>query len=203
MALTAKGEATRKRIVEGAAAHLRSVEFTEITLDDVMAVSQTSRSQLFHYFPEGKDQLLLAVMQLEADRVLADQEPYLSLLDSWDAWEQWRSALIARYSAQGSACPLHTLVSQIGTTPGADQVTRALLARWQLRLSTGIRSMQTSGHIRASIDADRVAGALISAIEGGVVVMWSTKSTTHLEAAVDIVLESMRGQPSTLSDARS
>jgi AcrR family transcriptional regulator len=31
------------------------------TLDDTRARTGTSKSQLFHYFPEGKDALLLAV----------------------------------------------------------------------------------------------------------------------------------------------
>jgi len=59
--LTAKGEATRNRIVEGAAVVLREKGVSAATLDDVMARTQTSKSQLFHYFPAGKDELLLAV----------------------------------------------------------------------------------------------------------------------------------------------
>lgn len=196
MALTAKGEATRTRIIEGAAAYLRQIKFADITLDDVTAATHTSKGQLFHYFPDGKNQLLLAVMQLEADRVLSDQQPHLSRLNSWAAWGQWRGALIARYRAQGTTCPLNSLVSQIGSTPGAEQVTLALLTRWQQHLADGIRSMQASGRFRAHLDADRSAGALVAAIQGGVVVMWSTRTTTHLEAAVDIVLETLRGRSS-------
>lgn len=192
MTLTLKGEATRTRIIEGAAGYLRSVEFADITLDDVMAATHTSKGQLFHYFPDGKDQLLLAVMQVEAERVLADQEPHLSTLDSWAAWARWRDALVDRYRAQGTACPLNSLVSQIGATPGAERVTLALLMRWQGHLADGIRSMQASGRIRQNLDAHRSAGALVAAIQGGVVVMWSTGTTEHLEAAVDSVLESLR-----------
>ena len=59
--LTAKGKATRNRIVEGAAVVLRETGVSAATLDDVMARTQTSKSQLFHYFPAGKDELLLAV----------------------------------------------------------------------------------------------------------------------------------------------
>jgi AcrR family transcriptional regulator len=89
--LTAKGKATRNRIVEGAAVVLRQKGVSAATLDDVMARTQTSKSQLFHYFPAGKDELLLAVAQYEADQVLEDQQPYLGCLDSWDAWQQWRN----------------------------------------------------------------------------------------------------------------
>ncbi|MGY4649127.1 AcrR family transcriptional regulator [Mycobacterium sp. URHB0021] len=46
-------------------------------LDDIMARTRTSESQLFHYFPDGKEQLLLAVAEHEAQMVLADQQPQL------------------------------------------------------------------------------------------------------------------------------
>lgn len=192
MALTAKGEATRARIVDGAAEYLRAVEFSAITLDDVTTATHTSKGQLFHYFPDGKDQLLLEVMRVEAARVLSDQEPHLSELDSWEAWARWRNAIVARYRAQGTACPLNALVHQIGHTPGAEQVTLALLTRWQGQLADGIRSMQNSGRIRDNIDAHRVSGALIAAIQGGVVVMRSTGTTDHLEAAIDLALDALR-----------
>ncbi|MGD8166122.1 TetR/AcrR family transcriptional regulator [Herbiconiux sp. P16] len=187
MTLTAKGAATRDRIVEGAATFLRENEFGEISLDDVRAVTATSKGQLFHYFPDGKDQLLLAVMHHEADRVLAEQQPHLGDLSTWDAWQAWREVLVARYRAQGTHCPLNTLMGQIGSTPGAAEVVRALLVQWQGALAAGIRSMQASGCADPDIEADRLAGAMIAAIQGGVVVMRSTGSADHLESALDVM----------------
>ncbi len=60
------------------------------TLDDIRVRTQTSKSQLFHYFPGGKEQLLLAVAEYEAQMVLDDQQPYLGELTSWAAWQRWR-----------------------------------------------------------------------------------------------------------------
>ncbi|MEJ3405202.1 TetR/AcrR family transcriptional regulator [Rathayibacter sp. YIM 133350] len=191
MALTSKGAATRQRIIEGAASHLRETEFEEMTLDDVLAATRTSKGQLFHYFPGGKDELLLAVMRSEANRVLADQQPHLDNLTTWAAWDSWRAALLERYRAQGTACPLNSLIGQLGRTPGAREVTRALLSQWQEHLATGIRSMQRSGSMSADRDADYLAAALLAGIQGGVIVMWSTGSTDHLASALDVLFDSM------------
>src|SRR5882757_10980906 len=90
MGLTVKGAATRQRIIEGAAMHLRADAPGDVTLDEIRSITGTSKSQIFHYFPSGKDELLLAVAQHEADRVLSDQQPHLGTLDSWAAWERWR-----------------------------------------------------------------------------------------------------------------
>ena len=101
---------------------------TATTLDDIRARTQTSKSQLFHYFPDGKDQLLLAVAEQEAQTVLDDQQPHLGALTSWAAWQRWRDAVVDRYRRQGQHCPLGVLMSEIGrTTPGAQAVTSALI----------------------------------------------------------------------------
>ncbi|MFJ3672426.1 TetR/AcrR family transcriptional regulator [Streptomyces sp. NPDC090106] len=193
MSLTAKGRATRQRIIEGASAHLRSDAPGTVTLDDIRAITGTSKGQLFHYFPGGKEELLLAVARFEADRVIADQQPHIGALTSWAAWTRWRDAVIARYRAQGAHCPLGTLMDQVGTTPGAADVAASLLTRWQRLIREGITAMQADGLIRPSLDADRAAAAFLAAIQGGVQILRSTGDSTHLEAAVDILIDHLKG----------
>ena len=108
--LTPKGAATRDRIIEGASAEIRENGVTA-TLDDIRVRTGTSKSQLFHYFPDGREQLLLAVARYEADRVLADQQPQLGDLTSWASWRAWRDAVVARYREQGQQCPLSALIT--------------------------------------------------------------------------------------------
>ncbi|MEV1006489.1 TetR family transcriptional regulator [Streptomyces sp. NPDC049881] len=184
--LTPKGEATRARIVAGAADVLRAHGPAVTTLDDIRARTGTSKSQLFHYFPGGKDDLLLAVAAHEADRVLADQQPHLGRLDSWDAWHRWRDAVVERYRAQGDTCPLGSLFAQVGrSTPGARAIVVQLMERWQEHLAAGIRALRDGGQVPASLDVDEAAAALLAGIQGGVSIMLSTGRTTHLEAALD------------------
>jgi AcrR family transcriptional regulator len=190
--LTAKGTATRQRILDGAAMYLRSDEPGEVTLDDIRAITGTSKSQLFHYFPGGKEELLVAVARQEADRVLSDQQPYLGALTSWPAWERWRDVVVGRYRAQGRQCPLASLMRQAGGTPGAAEITTVLLARWQAEVRRGIEEMQKAGMIRPGVDAGQVAAALIAGIQGGVQVLRSTGSTLHLEATLNLLIGHLR-----------
>ena len=144
--LTAKGRATRGRIVEGAALVLRERGIEQTTLDEVMARTHTSKSQLFHYFRGGKEDLLLAVARFEAEQVLEDQQPYLGCLDSWEAWQQWREVVIKRYEEQGDRCPLASLSQHLGgSTPGARAIVEGLMHRWQEHLAVGIRALQEAG----------------------------------------------------------
>lgn len=159
--LTAKGRATRDRIVAGAAEVLRE-QGVAATLDDVMARTRTSKSRLLRYFTSGKDELLLAVAQFEADRVLEDQQPHLSRLDSWEAWgDVAGNAVAERYEAQGDQCPLGSLFSQIGrSTPGARAIVVELMRRWQEDLAAGIRALQATGRLPLGLDVDTRAAAL-------------------------------------------
>ncbi|MFD7450902.1 TetR/AcrR family transcriptional regulator [Kitasatospora sp. NPDC059827] len=194
MALTRKGVATRARIVEGAAGLIREEGVFALRLEDVMARTATSKSQLFHYFPDGKDELLLAVAHHEAARVLDDQQPELGSLDDWAAWQRWRDKVVARYRAQGVNCPLHTALSRLGsTTEAARAVAARLLEQWQEQLAAGIRRLQDGGTVTAELDAGREAAALLAGIQGGVLILLTTGSVVHLEAALDVGLERLRG----------
>ncbi|PZG18228.1 TetR/AcrR family transcriptional regulator [Nonomuraea aridisoli] len=195
--LTRKGAATRQRILEGAALHIREHGVADTTLDDILARTSTSKSQLFHYFPGGREELLLAVARLEADRVLEDQQPQLGDLTSWDAWRQWRDRVVERYRAQGSQCPLNSVMSQLrGNTPGAQAVVTELMNHWQAELAAGVRHMQAAGEIDPGLDPGQAAAALLAGIQGGVLIQLSTGRTTHLEAALDLGLAYLRtGRP--------
>ena len=191
--LTAKGRATRQRIIDGAAAEIREQGVATATLDDIMARTQTSKSQLFHYFPDGKEQLLLAVATQEAQQVLDDQQPYLGELTSWAAWQRWRDAVVERYRRQGQSCPLSVLMSEIGrSTPGAQAVTSALMRQWHDEIATGVRHMQAADKVSEELDADRTAAALLAGIQGGVGIMLATGDLSYLEAALDVGVGSLR-----------
>lgn len=191
--LTAKGQATRQRIVEGAAEVLREKGVAIATLDDVMARTRSSKSQLFHYFPAGKEELLLAVAQFEASQVLAEQQPYLGCLESWEAWQNWRDLIIKRYEEQGEDCPLGTLFLHLGrSTPGARAVVMELMRLWQESLAAGIRALQHAGHLPADLDVEARSAALLAAIQGGVAILQSTGRAYHLRAALDEGIAGLR-----------
>jgi AcrR family transcriptional regulator len=191
--LTSKGAATRQRIIDGAAAEIRAHGVSATTLDDIRARTRTSKSQLFHYFPAGKEQLLLAVAQYEAEWVLSDQQPYLGALTSWAAWQRWRDVVVERYRRQGQHCPLAVLMSELGrTTPGAQAVTGALIRQWHSEIAAGVMHMQRKGQIATRVDAERVAAALLAGIQGGVGILLATGDSSFLEAALDAGIDAMR-----------
>lgn len=194
--MTAKGLATRQRIVEGAADLVRTTGVDSTTLDEICATTSTSRSQLFHYFPQGRRELLLAVAHFEAERVLSDQQPHLSNLTTWESWQQWKTVVVERYRRQGRTCPLAVLMGELGRPdPDSQEVTRLLLHTWRADLAVGIATMQSRSEVTSSLDPDRYAGALMAGIQGGVTILLATGSSADLESALDLLLEPLRPAP--------
>lgn len=187
---TRKGAATRLRIVGAAAAEIRERGTTATTLDDVCRRSGTGKGQMFHYFPEGREQLLLAVAEHEAARVFDDQQPYLGELTSRAAWEAWRDLIVEQYRDQGLYCPLGVLIADVGRfSPAAQAVTAQLVRRWQECVRAGVEATQAAGEADPELDPDRTAAAVIAAVQGGVTVLLSTGSADHLEAGLDLCLD--------------
>src|SRR3712207_5595474 len=92
--LTAKGEATRARIVAAAAGLMYERGVAGTSTEDVLAAAGvTSPSQLYHYFGD-KRSLVRAVIQYQTELMLAFQTPLLSRLDSFEALETWRDAVV-------------------------------------------------------------------------------------------------------------
>ncbi|WP_327365434.1 TetR/AcrR family transcriptional regulator [Streptomyces sp. NBC_01217] len=191
--LTSKGIATRQRIVVSAAALMRELGAANASLDDIRAATATSKSQLFHYFPNGKSELLLAVARHEADQVLAEQQPFLGDLTSWSQWEAWRDQVIANYASQRDSCPLSALTAQLGMAhPGTNEVITDLYDRWRGHLSAGVRALVERGEARPETDPDATAIVLLGVISGGATMLHATDSLEYLEVGLDQAMRSMR-----------
>jgi AcrR family transcriptional regulator len=187
--MTAKGLATRQRIVVAAALLIREKGAAETTLDDVRAATSTSKSQLFHYFPNGRDDLLVAVARHEADQVLAAQQPYLADLSSARKWQAWRTAVLSHYGELGARCPLGALTAQLGkTSPQTREIVTELYDTWESYLVTGVQALEAQGTLAAGIPAARVARGILAAIQGGVLMLQATGRLGYLEDGLDVAM---------------
>jgi AcrR family transcriptional regulator len=196
--LTARGAATRQRIVEAAAALIREHGVADTGLDDIGTATATSKSQMFHYFPGGKSDLLLAVAAHEAEQVIADQQPYLGDLTSWRKWQAWRRQVMQKYDAQRDRCPMTALTTHMGkATPATHAIVSTLYDTWTQYLATGVQALKDSGEINADTDVDATATAVLAAIQGGVLMMQATDRISYLETALGEALDAMRRAPQT------
>jgi AcrR family transcriptional regulator len=192
--LTSKGAATRARIVESAADLVLAHGVGGTSLDDIRAGTATSKSQLFHYFPGGKNELVVAIAEFQAGRVLQAQQPYLDRLDTWPDWQGWRDAVVAHYGSQPHwGCPIGALTSElINSDPSHAPAVTAHMDRWLGYLRAGLVRMQQAGRLPAAADPDALALSIFSSLHGGLLLTQTMKSIRPLEAALDGALTALR-----------
>jgi AcrR family transcriptional regulator len=189
--LTAKGRATRLRIVEAAASLVFERGVAGTSLDDVKAKAEVSSSQLYHYFAD-KYALVSAVIAHQVDAVLSGQELYLSKLDSMAALRTWRDAIVRirrDLKCQGG-CPIGSLASELGESdPKLRSEAATGLQRWEGSIGAGLALMQQRGELRADADVDSLATAVLASAQGGILLTQAYRTTKPLEVALDAMLD--------------
>ncbi|TWX34956.1 TetR/AcrR family transcriptional regulator [Frigoribacterium sp. ACAM 257] len=189
--LTERGRATRQRIIEATGEQILASGIGGTTLDTVRAATLTSKSQLFHYFPGGKAELVREVAAWEGGQLLAAQQPHVDDLGSWESWSAWREALVDYYLGLGRwACPIGSLATQAAMTdPELERVIVESMGAWRDLLAAGVRKMQASGDVDREADPERIAMVILTAVQGGLVMSQPLRSAWPLEAALDSALD--------------
>ena len=154
-----------------------------------MAASGVSKSQLYHYFAD-KDALVLEVIALQAERVLAAQQPHLGALDFLRALRAWGQAII-RLNEQ-----VHMEAARWDHSPTSWRIrlkARKRLAggfgTWIDRIEHGLAKMRERGALAKSADPRELAIALLIAVQGGLLLAKTTRTSRPLEIAMDMAID--------------
>jgi AcrR family transcriptional regulator len=192
--LTARGVATRNRILNAAADLMYVKGVAATTLDDVRAVSGTSKSQLYHHFPD-KDALVRDVIAKQAAELLERQEHQLQRLNSLRGLERWRDALVQNNALRDGAygCPLGSLANELADR---DEEARSALAEhfksWEELLAAGLSRMRETGILRSDADPERLAIGIMASVQGGYLLAQTAHDVTPMKIALDMALDHVK-----------
>lgn len=189
--LTARGVATRTRIVAAAADLVNIHGAGGTSLDEVMARSGVSKSQLYHYFAD-KDALVREVITLQTQRVLGFQRMNLEPLDSLSALIRWRYAIVVANATANSrgGCPLGSLANELAdrSEPARDVLAESF-EHWETLLADGLQAIADRGGFSTDADVHDIAAAMLAAIQGGLLLAKTTRNTRPLELALDMAVD--------------
>jgi TetR/AcrR family transcriptional repressor of nem operon len=188
--LTKRGLATRERIVAGAAALIYERGVAGTSLDDIMAATQTSKSQLYHYFAD-KDALVLEVIRRQLETIIEGQEAELLGLRSWAGLRRWRDHLVAgtRLTRGVGGCPLGSLASELADqSESAREALAACFAAWETYLVDGFTTMRAEGLLAADSDPVELAVTVMTALQGGLLLAQTARDARPLELALDMAI---------------
>ena len=192
--LTAKGRATRERIVRAASELMLERGVARTTIEDIQAAAKVSTSQMYHYFG-NKGDIVAAVIDLQRDQVLGREQLALFPLDSIAAVIRWRNAVVEVMRGRGcvGGCPIGSLANELSDT---DPLARARLARafeqWEELIRDGLAAMRARGELSAGLDVHRLATAILAGVQGGLLLSQLRRDTEPLEAVLDTMIDHLR-----------
>jgi AcrR family transcriptional regulator len=193
--LTAKGRATRDRIVKVAAELILSDGLSALNMDALRKAASVSGSQLAHYFTD-KRALIRAVVARQIDVVLDfHRQPKLGALDTFDDFERWidlNMRYLRRIGYSGTPT-YHGLAGQLGKS---DTATRDTLAagyrQWIELLQNAIQRMKDHGVLVARADPRELALVVVSAHQGGATLAFSYRAKWPHADAVRFAVNYLR-----------
>jgi TetR/AcrR family transcriptional regulator, transcriptional repressor for nem operon len=188
--LTARGARTRARIVAAAAELMYVKGVGATTLDDVLAASGASKSQLYHHF-DGKDALVRAVIDHVGQRVIEREREALGHVSTIRGLRRWRDTLVQnnalRHGAYG--CSLGSLASEVSDHDASARKTLSqLFAEWQGFLASALRRLQEAGALPAEVSVDQLATGLMAAVQGGYMLAQTERDVTPMATSIDMAL---------------
>src|SRR3989454_1412909 len=191
---TAKGRATRERIVQAAAKLVAEKGAAGMSLYDVRARTGASRSQIYHYF-EDRDDLVHAVIDVTADAVLDRQGELLDHLDSWAGIDRWFDTLVQDQidrQARGG-CPIGCLAGQLAESdPDARAAIAAGLERYEAHLRDGLTRMKARGKLLKDADPAVLAIATMASMQGGLLLTQVRRDPRQLRIALNAASNNLR-----------
>lgn len=193
--LTPKGQATRDRIVAAAAGLMFERGVAGTSTEDVLKAARVaSPSQLYHYFGD-KRALVQAVIEYQTQSVLGFQRTLLSRLDSFEALEAWRDAIVGAQLARGhhSGCPIGSLSAELSDRdPRARAELATAYGQWEEAIRGGLEAMRDRGELTEDADPGRLALALLTALQGGLLMDQARQDTVALEVVLTAMIERVR-----------
>ena len=192
--LTTKGQATRARILEHAAALIYANGVHATNNDVLRRAAGISGSQLNHYFPT-KESLVLAVIEWQANRVLSllnrDEFDGFSTLEGF---RRWADFYVEGDRSHREGCSLGSLASEIVKTDldVHDELASAF-ERWRAKFRNGLTDMQRESRLRADADPDQLANLVLAAFQGGMLLAQVSRDLSPLRDALATAISHIEG----------
>ncbi|UMB69073.1 TetR/AcrR family transcriptional regulator [Mycobacterium paraterrae] len=189
--ITRKGQLTRDRILAAAAALVYERGVAGTSTEDVQAAAGVSASQLYHYFTD-KRSLTHAVVEYQADAILGFQESMLAGLDSLEALRRWAATIVDIQRGNGfrGGCPLGSLASELAESDSAAREdVAAAYRRWHDAIRSGLSHLRDRGGLVKSADVDKLATALLTSLQGGLLLAQALRDGEPLEIALSTAID--------------
>jgi AcrR family transcriptional regulator len=157
------------------------------TLDEIGTAAGVGRGQLYHFFA-GKADLVTDVVALQVERVIASARSSFDTMSSAADVHAWCEETINAYASSNDAmrCPIGSLIHELDSdSEPARNALQAGFARWEGLMAEGLQRVADNGGLTAGTDASALAGGLLAAFQGGLLLAEMTGDVQPLRRALE------------------
>ena len=192
---TTKGKNTRNRLLETATMLFHRKSVNGVSIDEVLMASKTGKGQFYHYFA-NKEHLVREVLKGQIQIFIGDQEQVLDNLDSLSDLAEWFASIRAWHENQNrwDGCPIGCMAAELD--PQDDDLCNLLRAAfdgWEQPIAQCFRRMQRRGELSGHADPERLAGFVVAANQGGMLMTKARRSGEPLHNAHLSILDYLKG----------
>jgi AcrR family transcriptional regulator len=193
--MTAKGRATRERILQSAAELILAEGLSELSLDKVRRTASVSGSQLAHYFAD-KQSLIRAVISRQIEVVLNfHRQPKLGGLETIDDFERWIDMNL-RYLRRVGYDGTPTFHALAGQLVKSDEATRRTLSagytQWIELLEQSFQRMKDRGVLATRADPRTLALVIVGGHQGAATLTFTYRQEWPLADTLRFVVNYLR-----------
>jgi len=191
---------TKQRMIEVATGLFHSQGIRRTSVDQILALSKTGKSQLTHYF-KNKEGLVRAVIDNLHCVIREGRAPTGYDLHSWEDFESWFEKYIKFQREHNCelSCPLGTIGGELGQN---DELLRSevkLFFEWCTgQLARFFAERKAAGELQPEANPDELAELCMAVMEGGMLMTKIKRDTTTFECAarqVMLYVEALRVTP--------
>lgn len=186
--MTSKGDLTRARLAESMLELIQTGGYSGTGLNAVLEHSAAPKGSMYFHFPEGKEGLGVAAVDLAAKQFAALISE--AAASGGGAAHAARAAIealteIVSESDYRLGCPVSVVTLEMGAE--SEPLRQACATAFETWITPTIALLEASGIDAQS--ARTLATVVVSTIEGAVIVSRAMRSTQPLIAAADVVAE--------------
>lgn len=189
-----KGETTREKILDTAAGLIHRKGFGATSINDLLEATGLKKGSLYFHF-SGKDALGLAILEKAREDFLTFLDSSLSGATPGEKLDHFLGKVMQIHKKRefvGGCIFGNTALEMGDVESGFAGFIEKVFEEWVERLRSVVAAAQDSGEVASDLPADVLAGHMVAAIEGGIMLARLKKDGKPLRDALTAIRALLR-----------
>jgi TetR/AcrR family transcriptional regulator, transcriptional repressor for nem operon len=187
--LTARGAATRDRIVEAAAQLFYERGVRQTGNEDIRREAGVSGSQLNHFFASREDLVRAVLARRTAEAAAPERIAGLGRPATLPALREWADQYVEHWQDRLGGCRVGSIAAEtLKSGYALDDDVADAFEQWRTALETGLSALRENGELAPDADVENLSLVLLTSLQGGLLLTQARQDVAPLRAALDAAL---------------